>query len=47
MAAVRRNVADAPARRRFVEGVLGLKAERLSTTTVDLGITGPARRVST
>jgi tyrosinase len=47
MAAVRRNVADAAALRRFVEGVLGLKAERLSTTTVDLGITGPARRVST
>jgi tyrosinase len=47
VAVLRRNVTDPAARARFVEGILALKAERLTTTTADLGITGPARRVST
>jgi tyrosinase len=48
MASIRRNiVTDQAARDAFVEGVLALKAEFLGTTTVDLGIPGPARPVST
>jgi tyrosinase len=47
MAVVRGTVGDAGVRARYVEGVRALKAERLSTTTADVGIAGPPRRLST
>lgn len=48
MAAVRRNVViDEAARKSFIDGVLALKADQLGPTTADVGISGPARPLST
>jgi tyrosinase len=48
MAAVRRNVVtDETARKSFIDGVLALKADHLGPTTADIGISGPARPLST
>ncbi|MEO5680337.1 MAG: tyrosinase family protein [Acidimicrobiales bacterium] len=48
MPVVRRNIVSSlAARTSFVDGVLALKADFLGTTTSDVGIPGPAKRVST
>src|SRR4051812_931479 len=48
MAVVRRNAVSNPdALAAYAAGVIALKAEFLGTTTADLGIAGPAQKVST